>query len=110
MKLVIAIPIVTLMVGIAALWISTGAVIAAQWNSCAGFRPVAPNPSMAVQQTSRDAFKKVQPELVTKELQVLRSYEEHGPMTDKEMAFQIHMPAALVSARRNSLVKQGYVI
>jgi hypothetical protein len=41
---------------------------------------------------------------------VLRCYEQHGPQTDKEVAYQIHMPASLVSAPRNSLVKQGYVV
>lgn len=64
---------------------------------------------MTVQATSKEAFKKVEPTLNAKEELVYGCLVSYGSMTDKEMAYQIHMAAALVSARRGSLVKKGKV-
>ena len=62
-----------------------------------------------IQETSRTAYWDTQATSIEQREKVRQMYEKYGASTDKEIQFYTGIPANLVSARRNELIKQGKV-
>lgn len=62
-----------------------------------------------IQDTSREAFHDIQPQLGQRQKEVLDAFYEHGPMTNTELSRKIGLPINMITPRTNELVKLGYV-
>lgn len=64
---------------------------------------------MSTQDTSREAFHDIQPELGDRQHEVLKAFRTHGPMTNTELSRIIGLPINMITPRTNELVKLGFV-
>lgn len=62
-----------------------------------------------IQDTSRESFHNIQPQIGQRQKEVLDAFYEHGPMTNTELSRVIELPINMVTPRTNELVKMGYV-
>lgn len=62
-----------------------------------------------IQDTSREAFYDIQPQLGQRQKEVLDAFYKHGPMTNTELSRIVGLPINMITPRTNELVKMGYI-